>query len=146
MSDVEAYKRTMERLVEEVWNNKNLDAVPQVFTRDAVMHHGGSGEWGGHDMAGIPAFRDGYMRQTQTAFPDIRHDVQDLMIDGGKVVMRFHGEGTHAGEFLGLAPTNKVVRYEGIAIFRMEGELIAEVWVVSNFAKCLAALQEPASS
>jgi len=146
MSDVEAYKRTMERLVEEVWNKKNLDAVPQVFTQTAVMHHGGSGDRGGHDMVGIPAFREGYMRPTQSAFPDIQHEIKDLLFDGDKVVMRFHGEGTHAGEFLGFAPTDKVVRYEGIAIFRMAGERIAEVWVLSNFAKCLAALQDPAAS
>ncbi len=146
MSDVEAYRRTMGRLIEEVWNKQNLDAVPQVFTEGAVMHHGGSGECGGHDMIGIPAFRDGYMRPTQIAFPDIRHAVKDLLFDGDKVVMRFHGEGTHEGDYIGFAPTHKVTRYEGIAIFRMEGELIAEVWVVSNMARVLAALQDQAAS
>ena len=146
MSDVEAYKRTMDRLIEEVWNKQNLDAVPQVFTEGAVMHHGGSSEGGGHDMIGIPAFRDGYMRPTQAAFPDIRHAVKDLLFDGDKVVMRFQGEGTHAGEYIGFAPTNKVLRYEGLVIFRMEGELIAEVWVISNMARVLATLKDQAAS
>ena len=146
MSDVEAYKRTMDRLIEEVWNKQNLDAVPQVFTEGAVMHHGGSGECGGHDMIGIPAFRDGYMRPTQAAFPDIQHAVKDLLFDGDKVVMRFQGEGTHEGEYIGFAPTNKVMRYEGLVIFRMEGELIAEVWVISNMARVLAALKDQAAS
>lgn len=141
MSDVEAYRRTMDRLIEDVWNDQNLDVVPEVFTEDATMHHGGSGNRGGHDMEGIPAFRDGYMRPTQAAFPDIRHEVKDLLFDGDKVVMRFHGEGTHEGAFIGFQPTGKVMRYEGIAIFRMEGARIAEVWVISNFAKNLAALQ-----
>ena len=146
MSDVEAYKRTMDRLIEEVWNKQNLDAVPQVFTEGAVMHHGGSSEGGGHDMIGIPAFRDGYMRPTQAAFPDIRHAVKDLLFDGDKVVMRFQGEGTHEGEYIGFAPTNRFMRDEGLVIFRMEGELIAEVWVISNMARVLAAVKDQAAS
>jgi predicted ester cyclase len=142
MSDVAAYTRTMDRLIEEVWNKQNLDAVPEVFTEGAVMHHGGSGDCGGHDMIGIADFRDSYMRPTQAAFPDIQHAVKDLLFDGDKVVMRFQGEGTHEGEYLGFAPTGKVLRYEGLVIFRMEGALIAEVWVISNMARVLAALQD----
>jgi predicted ester cyclase len=80
------------------------------------------------------------LRPTQTAFPDIQHQVKDLLFDGDKVVMRFHGEGTHKGEFMRIKPTNKVMRYEGIAIFRMEGPRIAEVWVHSYAAKQLTAL------
>ena len=56
--------------------------------------------------------------------------------------MRFYGNGTHAGESMEIAPTNKVMRYEGIAIFRMEDTRIAEVWVHSNAAKQLTALQD----
>ena len=51
-------------------------------------------------------------------------------------------EGTDAGTYDGVAPTNKVLRYEGLVIFRMEGERIAEVWVISNWARRFAALQE----
>jgi predicted ester cyclase len=142
MSDIETYRQTMERLIEEIWNQQNLDVVSEVFTEDAVMHHGGSGDCGGHDMIGIPAFRDGYMRPTQAAFPDIQHRVLDLLFDGDKVVMRFQGEGTHMGEYLGFAPTDKTLRYEGLVIFRMEGALIAEVWVISNMARVLAAMQD----
>ncbi len=92
-------------------------------------------------MKGIAEFREGYMRPTQTAFPDMQHEIKDLLFDGVNVVMRFHGAGTHKGEFMGFSPTNKVMRYEGIAIFRMEGARIAEVWVHSNAAKQLAALR-----
>ena len=142
MSNTEAYKRTMDRLIEDVWNSQNLDILAEVFTENATMHHGGPDDRGGHDMIGIAEFREGYMRPTQTAFPDIQHEVKDLIFDRDKIVMRFHGEGTHAGEFLEIAPTNKVMRYEGVAIFRMEGARIAEVWVHSNAAKQLVALQD----
>lgn len=142
MSDSEAYRRTMDLLIDEVWNKANLDILPQVFTENAVMHHGGDPDGGGSDMVGIETFREDYMRPTHAAFPGIRHWVKDLLIDGDRVGMRFQGEGTHAGPNDGVAPTNKVLRYEGIANFRMEGERIAEVWVQSNWAKQFAALHE----
>jgi predicted ester cyclase len=141
MTNPEACGRTMDRLIEEVWNAKNLSILAEVFTENATMHHSGSHDRGGHDMHGIVEFREGYMRPTQTAFPDIQHEIKDLLFDGDKVVMRFHGEGTHKREFMGIKPTNKVMRYEGIAIFRMEGTRIAEVWVHSNAAKQLTALR-----
>lgn len=140
MTNTAAYRRTIDRLIEEVWNGKDLSILAEVFTEVATMHHGGPHDRGGHEMKGIAEFREGYMRPTQTSFPDMRHQIKDLLFDGEKVVMRFHGEGTHKGEFMGIAPTNKVMRYEGIAIFRMQGTRIAEVWVHSNAAKQLAAL------
>ena len=132
----------MEHLVEEVWNRRNLDAVPGCFVPGAVMHHGGPGDRGGHDMEGIPAFREGYMRPTQAAFPDLHHTIEEMVIEGDRVALRFHGEGTHEGELAGVAPTHKRMRYEGIALFRMEGHLIAEVWVHSSAAKVIAALAD----
>jgi len=141
MSNIEAHRQTMNRLIEGVWNGQNLDIMPEVFTENAIMHHGGPDDWGGHDMVGINEFREGYVRPTQAAFPDMNHQVEDLLFDGQKVVMRFHGKGTHRGEFMEISATNKEMYYEGIAIFRMENTRIAEVWVHSNAAKQLTALQ-----
>ena len=142
MSNTDAYRRTMDLLIDEVWNKANLDILSEVFTENAVMHHGGDPDGGGSDMVGIPAFRDDYMRPTHAAFPGIRHWIKDLLFDGDKVTMRFQGEGTHAGPVDGVAPTNKVLRYEGLVIFRMEGARIAEIWVMSNWATQFAALHE----
>src|SRR5713226_6369105 len=139
MTKTEGYRRTMDRLIEEVWNGKDLNILAELFTEDATMHHSGPHDRGGHDMQGIVEIREGYMRPTQTAFPDMQHEIKHLLFDGDKVVMRFHGEGTHKGEFMGIEPTNRGMRYEGIAIFRMEGTRIAEVWVHSNAAKQLTA-------
>jgi hypothetical protein len=50
MTNTEAYGRTMDRLIKEVWNGKDLSILPEVFTEDAAMHHGGSQDRGGHDM------------------------------------------------------------------------------------------------
>jgi hypothetical protein len=39
----EDYRRTLDRLVGEVWNRKNLEILSEVFTEDAIMHRGSLG-------------------------------------------------------------------------------------------------------
>lgn len=41
MTNTEAYERTMNRLIAEVWNAKDLNILAEVFTEDATMHHSG---------------------------------------------------------------------------------------------------------
>ncbi|NOY47706.1 MAG: ester cyclase [Chlorobi bacterium] len=47
--------------------------------------------------------------------------------------MSFYGEGTHKNEYDGVPATNKVLKYRGMAFFRMENNKIAEVWTHSNW-------------
>jgi predicted ester cyclase len=126
----EVYKITMNRLIEDVWNNQNLTILPEVFTEDAEMHLGGLD----YNLKGIPIFKKEYMETTFDAFPDIKHGYDILLIDGNMIAMSFYGEGTHKNEYDGVPATNKVLKYRGMAFFRMEGSRIAEVWTHSNWA------------
>lgn len=132
----EAYQKTMDRLVDEVWNDQNLDILAEVFTEDAELHLGGLD----YNLKGIPEFREKYMLATMVAFPDIQHGYDKLIIDGNMIAMMFSGEGRHKEEYGGVPATNKVLRYHGMAFFRMEGNRIAEVWTHSNWATQFADL------
>ncbi len=132
----EAYKKTMNRLIDDVWNNQNLDILPEVFTENVEMHLGGMD----YNLKGIPNVREKYIRPTLVAFPDIQHGYDKLLIDGDMIAMMFYGEGTHKEEYDGIPATNKVLHYRGMAFFRMEGNRIAEVWTHSNWATKFAEL------
>jgi predicted ester cyclase len=54
----------------------------------------------------------------RTAFPDLQVTTEDLIGEGDKVVGRFTARGTHRGEFMGAAPTNKVITMQEIHIGR----------------------------
>ena len=133
MSGENAHEATLRRLVDEVWNGRNIDALPEVYTEDAALR------FGDQALIGIAAIRDDYMRPFQAAFPDLHHEVIDLLIDGDRVALRLHGRGTQEGEYLGIAPSGKVLDYEAIVIFRMQAGRIAEVWAHGNRAQKLAA-------
>lgn len=131
MNNNEAFKKTMNRLIEDVWNNQNLDVLAEVFTENVKMHLGGLD----FNLQGIPEVREKYIQPTFDAFPDIQHGYDKLLIDSDMVAMMFWGKGTHKGEYDGVPPTNKVLRYRGMAFFRMEGNRIAEVWTHSNWGE-----------
>ncbi|MGW2728229.1 ester cyclase [Streptomyces sp. NPDC001494] len=64
------------------------------------------------------------------AFPDLRVEVEEVITEGDKVVCRNTVTGTHLGEYRGLAPTGRPVRYGEIFVFRLAGGRIAEIWGV----------------
>jgi predicted ester cyclase len=78
-------------------------------------------------------------------------DVEDLIAEGDRVVVRWTNTGTHVGEFFGAPPTGRAFRMAGIDIHRISDGKLAEHWhVVDQFALMLQlgllALPEPASS
>jgi steroid delta-isomerase-like uncharacterized protein len=64
------------------------------------------------------------------AFPDLHVTIEDLIAEGDKVVARNTITGTHQGEYMGLPPTGKSIRYDEIFICRFAGDRIAETWGV----------------
>jgi predicted ester cyclase len=55
--------------------------------------------------------------------------VEDIVAEGDKVVVRWKSRGTHQGEFMGAAPTGRLVTFTGMRLFRMAENKIAESWV-----------------
>jgi predicted ester cyclase len=62
------------------------------------------------------------------AFSEFRHEIEDQYADGDRVITRLTGYGKHTGEFLGIPPTGKEVKMEGIAIHRIADGKIVEHW------------------
>ena len=62
------------------------------------------------------------------AFPDAEYPLFDLVGEDDKVVARWGLRGTHRGVFMGVSPTGKTVRVDGIIIYRLKDEKIVEYW------------------
>jgi len=62
------------------------------------------------------------------AFPDLHYTIEDMIAEGDKVVVRLTFSGTHRGEFMGVAPTNKRVTTTAIFIQRIVSGKLVEEW------------------
>ena len=80
------------------------------------------------DLAGYKVHVSGLF----TAFPDFKHDIEDLIAEGDKVACRTTLRGTHKGEMMGIAATGKEVTFSRFAIYRISGGKIVEEWAIPD--------------
>lgn len=64
-----------------------------------------------------------------TAFPDVQVNVEEMIAEGDKVVIRLTVTGTHKGVLMGtIQPTGKPATWTGIDILGIKNGKIVERW------------------
>lgn len=64
------------------------------------------------------------LQEFARAFPDGRHLIEEVLVDGSHGVSRCRFVGTHTGPFTGLAPTGRQVSAGGIHVDRFQGDML----------------------
>jgi steroid delta-isomerase-like uncharacterized protein len=64
-----------------------------------------------------------------TSFPDLRHEIVDLVAEGDKVAVRFNVTGTHKGELQSIPPTGKQVSFGAMDFITLMNGKIVEDWL-----------------
>ena len=117
LAQAEAHKALVQQFVDEFWNRGKLDAADELMTRDAVIHE---------PVVGTPEDLKAVATMMREAFPDWHSTVEEMLVEGNRVVERWTGRGTHRGEFQGIPPTGKQVAVPGVVFYRIAGGKIAE--------------------
>jgi predicted ester cyclase len=89
------------RFVEEVWNKGNMSVADELLSPNVKLYEPVLG-----DLAGIEGAKQ-HIRLFRTAFPDLNIAIDDIVVAGDKVFVRWTGTGTHKGSLMGLQPTNR---------------------------------------
>jgi predicted ester cyclase len=107
MSDLTSKnKALMRRVYEEMWNQARASAAAEIFARPQ----------------GVERFVRGFL----AAFPDLQHQIEEMIAEDDRVVARFTARGTHTGQWLHFAPSGIPIEYTGVTIARIEGDKISE--------------------
>ena len=61
-------------------------------------------------------------------FPDTKIKFEDIIVEGDKVACRYYLTGTHRGEFLGIKPTDKQFRVNGMTVFSFGDGKVTHRW------------------
>ncbi|GAA4861992.1 ester cyclase [Saccharopolyspora rosea] len=119
---------------EAVWDRGEVAALDDLLAPDYVRrsHSASTAQNREEFAASVLAVRD--------AFPDLRTSIDDMLVDGDRVAVRWHSLGTHTGEFLGVPPTGRPVRVSGATFSRFDGDRIVEEWVTWDPRQLLSAL------
>jgi hypothetical protein len=94
----------------------------ELYAPDVTIH--GIPPGGSSDLAAGKEF----YRQLWAAFPDGRLEILDAFGEGDRIACRFTYGGTHKGDFMGISPTGKAVKWTGITILRFAQGRCIERW------------------
>ena len=115
----EENKALSRRVIEEIFNKQNLALADELIDANFIDH--------GMGFKGPEGFKQ-FVTTFITGFPDIRLTIDDMVAEGDKVALRLTAQGTHKGDFMGIAPAGKQFTATGIMISHVRGDKEAEVW------------------
>ncbi|RSS56918.1 ester cyclase [Streptomyces sp. WAC01280] len=121
-----AAKAVVRRNTEEVQGGGDFALFDELFADDFLDHTPQPGRT--PDKAGA---RELY-RVLREAFPDFRADIHWQAADGNLVTTYKTYHGTHRGEFFGIAPTGRSIRFDTVDAMRVRDGKISEHWGVAN--------------
>ncbi len=107
---------------EEVWGKGNL-AVVDELSDENVLNHNPQVPL----LKGREAFKQ-LVLTYRTAFPDLHITIEDQIVEGDKVVIRFTARGTHKGNLMDIPPTGKQMTTSGITVSRVVNGKFVESW------------------
>jgi predicted ester cyclase len=99
----EANKAIIHRLVEEVYNEGNLEVADELVAHDVYNH------------LAVPDYQHGVegfkhvIEWVRSIGRDTRYEIDDIIAEGDRVAVRITVSGTHTGELRGIPPTGKRV-------------------------------------
>lgn len=132
-----ANKELVRQFYKDVYVDWNMSRADEVVSTQFTWH-----DWPNGGRTGPQAFRD-YYSAFRSAVPDARFEVDDLIAEGDRVVVRWRMIGTHKGTFQGIVPTGRPIVLKGIAIYRVQDGKLMERWVVSDLYGALKDVQQP---
>jgi steroid delta-isomerase-like uncharacterized protein len=130
-ADQEANKALIRSYIEEVFNKHQPSAADCFVATDFIEHNPRLPQ----GLAGVKQF----VTAVLAAFSDYHGELQDLVAEDDKVVVRVQWTGTQDGPYQGRPATHNKLIFSTADFFRIENGRIAERWdVVDTLARAVA--------
>jgi len=121
-------KAIVRRLFDDVWNGRRLETIEELYAPEFVADYRPYAPL----RVGHQAIRD-MVQRAWAAFPDYHEELEELVAEGDKVVVRLTITGTQNGPWGPLPPTGKPVRFEEIIILRIvDGKVVEQRGIPDN--------------
>ncbi|GHH17329.1 ester cyclase [Streptomyces lanatus] len=133
MPHTDTRRELIEKVWDASWGRGDVDALGTLLSPDYLRH--------GQDPQpqDLNAFKAAIV-STRAAFPDLVTAIDDLVIEGDRVAIRWHSSGTHENSLLGVPATKRRVEVSGATFARFEGDRIVEEHVTWDPRALLSAL------
>jgi predicted ester cyclase len=119
MDELERNKEVARRFVEEVVNTGNVSLLAELVSQDCVETDGKT-----RVVSGVAGMAD-HIRAVRFIYPNLHVTVERQIAEGEWVATVITARGTHAAEWLGMAPTHKALVFTGVNVDRVvDGKMV----------------------
>ena len=112
-------EQQVRRFVEEVWNQRNYDAVSDLYSERYDAPNGPG-----------PAAKAEMIQRYHRSFPDLHMDIDELIVAGDEtVVLRLNLRGTDLGGYAGRPPTGRAAGEWVVNILHFEDDRVVREFI-----------------
>ena len=126
-----------ERWFNEVWNKGREDAIDELRAPDAES----MGLFQPDIVHDVAAFKEEH-RRFKSSFSGVKLHIDDEIVEGEKIAVRWTCTATHTGDGLGFAPTGKIVTFPGASFLYLHEGKLAAGWNAFDFTAVVQSLRE----
>jgi steroid delta-isomerase-like uncharacterized protein len=119
-------KAVVRRWVDEVWNQGKFEAIDELAAPEYVMHY-----FAMDGDVDLNTYKQ-LFALFQTAFADVKMEIEELLVDGDKVTAQILQQATHVGELMGVPPSGKRASQRALAIYRVKDGKLVESWAAET--------------
>lgn len=134
MESEEHKKNVIRRFIEEMVNTGEVSHLHEVVSDDCVETDGKVRIHSG--VAGMAE----HIRAVRRVYPDLHLTIDRQIAEGEWIATHVTARGTHAGEWLGIAPTGKPLVFTGVNVDRVVDGLLVEHGGAANMLEPLLAM------
>ena len=104
-------KEIVRRYFDERWNHGSLEVCDELLSSSMDIEE-----------------QKEFVRAQHASLGNLHLTILDLLAEDDQVAIHWRIEGTHKGDFLGVAATGKPVTFQGIALLRItDGKIVNDV-------------------
>lgn len=126
MRSAEEQNKQLIRQYFEAYDQQDTEKIGQLVSHSNYSFH----------ISGMPPMDWNGTKQFYTeawsAFPDLHHEILDIVAEGDKVAIRYNIIGTHKGEFQGIPSTGKEVSFSAMGFIALIDSKVVEEWEVAD--------------
>jgi steroid delta-isomerase-like uncharacterized protein len=134
MSNADARRTLIAKTWAAAWDEGDVDAFDALLSPVYRRRSDVSDE--GEDLTEFKAS----IIATRAAFPDLTTTIDQIVVEGDNVAVRWHSSGRHDRSFLGVPATHRQVEVSGATFARFEGDRVVEEFVTWDPRALLSAL------
>ncbi|MFJ8517155.1 ester cyclase [Lysinibacillus xylanilyticus] len=120
-------EQIVKKFFEEVRSGNNPDYATELMADQVLAHQVISEEES--TVLRTPTDYAEHVKEMVEAYGNFLLEIQEFMVQGNKVYVRWKQVGTHVGEVDGFQPTSLPVIEIASAVYRIEEEKIVEYWI-----------------